>query len=466
MKKELQYSKVIGVFVLVADFFLLDLVTRLAYYARYETSIDYVEYYGSFALLFRILWVVAWLAVVVFNNLNILGNLFSARDLLTNFAYTLLLHLFILAAYIVSFGDVPHSRIFLAIAYGLTVICLLTFRAAFVLVLRYFIHVGRQDRRVVIVGANYAGNELYHYFISNKSLGYKFMGFFDDTPELTHLIVKGKLSHLKDYCLNHGITEIYYALSLTSAHLIKDLTDFADQHFIYFKIAPDFRGLLQRKVNIDFYDKVPIMTFRQEPLQVWLNRAVKRGFDIVFSGLVILLIFPWLFPLVALCIKLDSRGPVIFRQHRSGRRNQAFICYKFRTMREESDEARRKRVYGGHRVTRVGAFLRKTSIDELPQFINVLLGQMSVVGPRPHMLQHTEEYSRLIEKYLVRHFVSPGITGYAQVHGLRGEITDPYLMKKRLEYDTWYMENWSLPLDVKIIFMTITNVLRGEENAY
>jgi lipopolysaccharide/colanic/teichoic acid biosynthesis glycosyltransferase len=123
-------------------------------------------------------------------------------------------------------------------------------------------------------------------------------------------------------------------------------------------------------------------------------------------------------------------------------------------------------VYGGQRVTRVGAFLRKTSIDELPQFFNVLLGQMSVVGPRPHMLQHTEEYSKLIEKYLVRHFVSPGITGYAQVHGLRGEISDPYLMKKRLEYDTWYIENWSLPLDVKIIMMTISNVLRGEENAY
>jgi exopolysaccharide biosynthesis polyprenyl glycosylphosphotransferase len=208
------------------------------------------------------------------------------------------------------------------------------------------------------------------------------------------------------------------------------------------------------------------MTFRQEPLQIWLNRAAKRGFDIAFSSLVILLVFPWLFPVVALCIKLDSRGPVIFRQQRSGRRNQAFTCYKFRTMREESEEARRRRVYGGQRVTRVGAFLRKTSIDELPQFINVLLGQMSVVGPRPHMLQHTEEYSKLIEKYLVRHFVSPGITGYAQVHGLRGEISDPYLMKKRLEYDTWYMENWSLPLDVKIVLMTITNVLRGEENAY
>lgn len=466
MKKELQYSKVIGLFVLVADFFLLDVTTRLAYYIRYGTSIDYVEYYVSFALLFRILWVLAWLAVVVFNNLNILGNLFSARDLLSNFGYTLLLHALILSAYIFSFGDVPHSRIFLGISYGLTAVFLLAFRAFFVGVLRYFIHVGRQDRRVVIVGANYAGNDLYHYFITNKALGYKFMGFFDDTPELTHLIVKGRLNHLKDYCLNQGVNEIYYALSLTSAELIKDLTDFADQHFIYFKIAPDFRGLLHRKVNIDFYDQVPIMTFRQEPLQVWLNRAVKRGFDIAFSTLVILLIFPWLFPLVALCIKLDSRGPVIFRQQRSGRRNQAFTCYKFRTMREESEEARRKRVYGGQRVTAVGAFLRKTSIDELPQFINVLLGQMSVVGPRPHMLQHTEEYSRLIEKYLVRHFVSPGITGYAQVHGLRGEISDPYLMKKRLEYDTWYIENWSLPLDVKIILMTISNVLRGEENAY
>jgi lipopolysaccharide/colanic/teichoic acid biosynthesis glycosyltransferase len=135
-------------------------------------------------------------------------------------------------------------------------------------------------------------------------------------------------------------------------------------------------------------------------------------------------------------------------------------------MHDDTEEERQKNMHGGKRVTRIGGFLRKTSIDELPQFINVLLGQMSVVGPRPHMVQETEQYSRIIEKYSVRHFVLPGITGFAQVNGLRGAISDPYLMKKRLEYDTWYIENWSLLLDIKIILRTVTHVARGEENAW
>ncbi len=466
MNKELQYSRIIGVFILLADFFLLDVACRAAYYIRYGVSIQYFEYYLSFVLLFRILWVVAWLAMVVFNNLNILHNLFTPRELISTFLFTLLFHALILFSYIISFGNVPHSRLFLGIAYGFAILFLLSFRALFAIVLRYLIRAGTRDRRIVIVGATYAGNELYQHLINTKTPGLQFLGFFDDTPELPHLMLKGKLRHLKEFCLAHRVDEIYYALSLTSADLIRDLTDFADQHFIYFKIAPDFRGLLQRKVNIDFYDTVPIMTFRQEPLQIWLNRTVKRVFDILFSTLVVLLIFPWLLPGVALLIRLDSRGPVIFRQLRSGRLNKTFTCYKFRTMHDDTEEERQKNVCGGRRVTRIGGFLRKTSIDELPQFINVLLGQMSVVGPRPHMVQETEQYSRIIEKYSVRHFVLPGITGFAQVNGLRGEISNPYLMKKRLEYDTWYIENWSLLLDIRIILKTVSHVARGEENAW
>jgi lipopolysaccharide/colanic/teichoic acid biosynthesis glycosyltransferase len=167
-----------------------------------------------------------------------------------------------------------------------------------------------------------------------------------------------------------------------------------------------------------------------------------------------------------LLIKLESRGPVFFIQKRSGKDDEPFWCFKFRSMKvnTESDEVQATK--DDPRITRIGAFMRRTSLDELPQFFNVFLGNMSICGPRPHMLLHTKQYSTSINKFMVRHLLKPGITGWAQVNGLRGETESPELMQKRVEYDLWYMENWSLMLDVKILFMTIINMFKGEKNAY
>jgi exopolysaccharide biosynthesis polyprenyl glycosylphosphotransferase len=193
---------------------------------------------------------------------------------------------------------------------------------------------------------------------------------------------------------------------------------------------------------------------------------LKRAFDIVFSVLVISLIFPILFPILAILIKLSSKGPVFFKQLRTGKDNNSFYCYKFRTMRINQDSDKKQACKNDNRITKIGAFMRKTSLDELPQFFNVLQGDMSVVGPRPHMLLHTEEYSKIIDSFMVRHFVKPGITGWAQVNGYRGNTEAPELMAKRVAYDTWYLENWSLWLDITIIFKTVFNIFQGEENAF
>jgi putative colanic acid biosynthesis UDP-glucose lipid carrier transferase len=219
-------------------------------------------------------------------------------------------------------------------------------------------------------------------------------------------------------------------------------------------------------VHIDFYHHIPVISLRSEPLESVFNRFVKRSFDICFSLGAIVLIFPWLFPLLILLIKLSSKGPVFFKQQRSGENNQNFWCLKFRTMRVNnlSDELQATR--NDSRITRIGKFLRKSNLDELPQFFNVFVGSMSVVGPRPHMLKHTEQYSELIHTYLVRHLIKPGITGWAQVNGYRGETNTLEQMQKRVEYDIWYIENWSLFLDFKIIFKTITNMVKGEKNAF
>jgi lipopolysaccharide/colanic/teichoic acid biosynthesis glycosyltransferase len=186
----------------------------------------------------------------------------------------------------------------------------------------------------------------------------------------------------------------------------------------------------------------------------------------IVSGLVIVFILSWLVPIIAILIRIGSKGPIFFKQLRSGKNNQPFWCYKFRSMRIDNPNDAVQASKGDKRVTKIGAFLRKTSLDEFPQFWNVFTGDMSIVGPRPHMLKHTEQYSAIINKYMVRQFLKPGITGWAQVNGYRGETKDSKLMEKRVHHDIWYMENWSLMTDIKVIFMTVINVFKGEETAY
>ncbi|MFI5162384.1 MAG: exopolysaccharide biosynthesis polyprenyl glycosylphosphotransferase [Sphingobacteriales bacterium] len=196
-----------------------------------------------------------------------------------------------------------------------------------------------------------------------------------------------------------------------------------------------------------------------------LNRMVKRAFDICLALFVIVFIMSWLVPVLAVLIKSESKGPVFFRQLRSGRNNKPFACYKFRSMKVNSASDERQARRGDDRITKIGAFIRRTSIDELPQFFNVLFGNMSTVGPRPHMLSHTKQYEQLIDTYMLRHFLKPGITGWAQVNGLRGEANTES-MQKRVELDVWYLENWSFLLDLKIILLTIRNSIKGDENAF
>lgn len=202
------------------------------------------------------------------------------------------------------------------------------------------------------------------------------------------------------------------------------------------------------------------------PLEVRLNQTIKRAFDLLISFTVIVFLLSWVFPLIAMLVKISSDGPVLFKQLRSGKNNEPFYCLKFRSMVVNDHSDSLQAVKNDHRVTRIGAFMRKNSIDELPQFINVLMGDMSIVGPRPHMLQHTAAYSALIDHFMVRHLILPGITGWAQIRGLRGETSDHKAMHDRVEADIWYLENWSLFLDLKIVFLTAAHVVVGSVNAH
>lgn len=343
----------------------------------------------------------------------------------------------------------------------------------FVLGFRWFIAKSYNNRRawfgkhkVMIIGRDQTSDELFHFLMARKVSVLRYakleLGEGEETP-----LVKQHLEEIKQICIDNQVDEIYSTLSFQNSFLMEKLADFADNHHIRFKLASSFDFLGKTDISVAFFDQIPIITLQNDPLASWVNRIVKRGFDIVFSGLVLLTIFPIIYAIIGILIKWEDRGPIFYMQDRAGRKNQKFLCYKFRTMYVRPEEQEYKQASKNDpRITRIGAFLRKTNLDEFPQFINVFLGHMSVVGPRPHPLKLNTIYAPLIDKYEYRHLITPGITGHAQVNGYRGETKDSQEMAKRIEYDNWYIKNWTLGLDVRIVFQTFIKTLVGDKNAY
>lgn len=324
---------------------------------------------------------------------------------------------------------------------------------------------------LVIVGEGPAAQEIFQYCQEQTVRGYRFRGLFSDTPVDGILGPQrlGDVEAAKVFAVQNRIDIVYCALPGTRKDQITELMEFCERNTIRFRVIPSADSFIPvvETGNLEFHGSVPVSKLRNEPLDNRWSRAAKRAFDIVFSLGVILFVFSWLFPILALAVKLSSKGPVFFKQTRLGEGKKKFSCYKFRSMRMNKEADSKQATKNDPRVTKVGAFLRKSNLDEMPQFFNVLLGQMSVVGPRPHPLRLNDQFRDIIDKYMVRHFVRPGITGWAQVNGFRGETRTPELMEKRVDLDVWYLENWSFMLDLKIVVKTVTNMLGGkEERAY
>lgn len=322
-------------------------------------------------------------------------------------------------------------------------------------------------RNILIVGAGENGMRFSKIINSNPSNGYKVLGFLDDEPRpYLNGEYLGTVNRLEEVLKKQTIDEVVITLPNTAEKQIHHVVDMVSNEAIRLRIVPDYLRFKSSKYNLSSFGGLPLLTVRYEPLEDIHWRSIKRVFDVFFSLLVLLGICSWLFPIVALLIKLDSRGPVFFKQLRAGRNKLNFYCLKFRSMYTNGDADIKIASKGDIRITRIGRFLRRTNIDEFPQFINVLSGKMSIVGPRPHMLSHNDMYSKIIKQYRVRQLVKPGITGWAQVHGYRGETKTKHDMQLRVEHDVWYLENWSFRLDIKIIFLTVWNMIKGEENAY
>lgn len=324
-------------------------------------------------------------------------------------------------------------------------------------------------RSAVIVGANDIGNRLASEFSVNTHLGVEFLGFFDDRSldrlgEIRHGRLLGRLEHLAEYTRQSRVDAIFISLPMASQpRILKLLDDLKDSTAsIYF--VPDIFVADLIQARIDSIGGMPVVAVCETPFY-GINGVIKRTSDIVIAGLILALISPVLLAIAA-GVKLSSPGPVLFKQRRYGLDGEEIIVYKFRSMTVCEDGAVIEQAKkDDKRVTPIGAFLRRTSLDELPQFVNVLQGRMSVVGPRPHAVAHNELYRKLVKGYMVRHKVKPGITGLAQVSGCRGETETVDKMQKRIEFDLEYLRNWSLRLDLEIILRTV-KVLFWDKQAY
>lgn len=349
--------------------------------------------------------------------------------------------------------------------YGVLLGTLMIFQLIGNYVLKQYRRRGFNFTKVVIIVTGATARRLKANMDKDPGYGYRVLGFFDDSPaDDFDMGTVRPIADLKEFVDQNNVRQIFFTLS-GHHHALNDVIKIADDHVIDFYYVPQIPGTFSRRLVLNSIGSLPVLSVRRNPLKNIFNRGVKRAFDLVVSS-IFLCFYPLIYIPVAIAIKLSSPGPVYFRQERTGYLGKPFVCLKFRTMRVNDGADRKQATADDPRKTRVGDFLRRTSLDELPQFINVWRGDMSVVGPRPHMLKHTEDYTRLVDSYMVRHAVKPGITGWAQVNGYRGITDQLWKMERRVEHDVWYIENWTLLLDIKIMVRTVLNALHGEKNAF
>ena len=324
---------------------------------------------------------------------------------------------------------------------------------------------GGNYKNVVVFGGIKTARSIVRLFNEKQDLGYRFFGFFSDKLSKSENYL-GSIHLGFTFALNNSIDEIYCEVNAVTQLQLKDLRDFCNTHKIGFNLIPKNKAIYSKNFTLAYYGIIPILKPKELPFEKTETHIIKRVFDVLFSFTICVLLLSWLLPFLWVLVKLTSKGPFLFKQIRDGVNGDQFYCFKIRSMTNNSSGNEIGTVKGDPRITKLGAFLRKSSIDELPQFFNVLKGDMSVIGPRPHMNIETEKYLKEIDNYLIRNSVKPGITGLAQVSGYRGEVQVKSDIEHRVRLDIFYIENWSFILDLKIVFQTIYNVFKGQEKAY
>ncbi|MBZ0198570.1 MAG: undecaprenyl-phosphate glucose phosphotransferase [Ignavibacteriaceae bacterium] len=368
--------------------------------------------------------------------------------------------------------ELQFLRAYVLVYTGFLVLLLTLERYSFRLLLGYFRKRGKNLRNILIVGAGEVGMNFFETILTNPHFGYRLVGFLDDKeiPKLNGEYL-GPISNLENVLEKKAVDNVIIALPNYATERLEEVIQTCERYTTRIKIIPDYFKFVSDKYTVSMFDRFPVISVRDDRINDFQWRLLKRTFDIMFTSILFLLVFSWLWPLIGAVIKIGSPGPVLFKQSRWGRNNKKFITYKFRSMvitSKDIDENGKfqQATKDDPRITGIGRILRKTNLDELPQFWNVLKGEMSIVGPRPHPGTLNIESRKKIKLYMQRHIVKPGITGWAQVNGFRGETGTRDLMQKRVDHDLWYIENWSFWLDINIIFLTVWLMVKGDPNAY
>ena len=349
------------------------------------------------------------------------------------------------------------------ILYIVFVIAIFKFLSFFIL--KKYRAKGKNYRNVVVFGERMAAQNIADLFNVRQDLGYRFYGFFSDKESKS----KKYLGNFKDglkYVSENNVDEIFCEDNSVTHLQLKKIREFCAVNKTEFSLIPENKAIYSKGFVVEYYGIIPVLKPKKLPFERVETYVVKRIFDVLFSLLVCVLLLSWFLPIIWVIVKISSKGPFFFKQIRDGADGKQFYCYKIRSMHVNPLANQMSTSKNDDRITSVGSFLRRTSIDELPQFFNVLFGDMSVIGPRPHMNVETKKYLQEIDNYLIRNSVKPGITGLAQVSGYRGQVLTKYDIGNRVRFDIFYIENWSFFLDIKIIFQTFSNVFKGEEKAY
>jgi putative colanic acid biosynthesis UDP-glucose lipid carrier transferase len=452
-------------FRLLADLLLLSCAFLIsAVFAQsWETLLE--KYYMFFLLIgLNLLW------IVTSNYFNFYDDFFSRNFLiqLTNILRNTLFQLIVTITFIFLAKENLFTRYFI-IYYSFLLVILIIFRViVFRIILKLLRRKGKNIRNLVIIGDGEISESFRNMVLGNPDFGYRFKAFISARPDDRNQSPDDLVQELEKILLTNQADEVVIAVSEGSRSLLERIIKTCDKNAVKVHIIPDYYNLVSKRFQMSFFGGFPIITARHEPLNEVQWRFVKRVFDISFSLIVLLLILSWMIPLIFIISVIFDKDPLFFIQERIGAKNRKFRCIKFRTMKYEKDSIDRFKpaVENDPRITKFGRILRRYNLDELPQFMNVFVGDMSVVGPRPHAISYDDVYSKIVEEIRLRHNVKPGITGWAQIHGLRGDVADEEenkrRTKKRIELDIWYVENWTFWLDVQIILLTIWQMIVGK----
>ena len=426
---------------------------------------------GSAAGAYVEFWVmlnVSWLAISFFCRTYSDTNIIHFESFTKRTVQVYLLWVIALLFYLFFSRQLILSRFFIISTISIFALSLLMNRFLYVGINNYFKRRNHLFNKVLIIGYNETAKKLEQYFEEDGINAY-LLGFIEDEEnikELSRHPILADIKHTIQTAIEMDAQEIYSTITPEQNKYIYTLMNKAEMECIRFKVVPDLSVFVNKPVVINYIRELPVLSLRSEPLDDVGNRIKKRVLDVAVSLLVVIFVLSWLVPLLGILIYLESKGPIFFSQLRSGKNNKTFFCHKFRSMRVNKDSDVKQATKNDNRVTRLGKFIRKTSIDEFPQFFNVLKGEMSLVGPRPHMVKHTSDYSKIVDQYMIRQFLKPGITGWAQINGYRGEITDDSQIINRVNDDLWYLENWNIWLDIRIMFLTVYKIFKGDDKAF